>query len=59
MDATTAHGMSPDLVADQILEAVALKQRDLVIASPQHHLALYLATIAPVLMDKILQFRSA
>eukprot|EP00731_Ephydatia_muelleri_P029411 Em0020g1055a len=56
MDATTAQGMCPDFVAERILEAVALKQRELVIASPHHHLALCLATVAPGLMDRILQF---
>ena len=38
--------------------AVATEERELVLAKPHHHLAIYLKYFCPGLLDKILQRRS-
>jgi dehydrogenase/reductase SDR family protein 7B len=57
-DVTTAKGMSPEYAAQQILQCIAEGGRSLVLATPTHHLALYLSFFWPSLLDWILQRRA-
>ncbi|CAI8008624.1 Dehydrogenase/reductase SDR family protein 7-like, partial [Geodia barretti] len=58
LDPTTAKGMSPEYVAVKILYTVAEGGRSLVVATPTHHLALYLSFFWPSLLDWVLQQRA-
>ena len=58
VDANTSRGMSPHHAAGTILEAVAKGRRDLVLAKPLHHLALYVQVFCPSLLDWVLQQRT-
>lgn len=57
LDKNTANGMSAEVVAKAILEGVARKSRDIVLASPVHKLAIYLNLLVPSLMDHLLRIR--
>lgn len=57
-DTTTAKGMSAEFAAQQITQCIAAKGRSLVLATPIHHLALYLSFLWPSLLDWILQKRA-
>ena len=56
-DRNTAKGMSAEYTAQQLLQCIAAGGRSLVIATPTHHLALYLSFFWPSLLDWILQKR--
>ena len=58
MDDTTARGMSPEMVAKEIVMAIACGKRELVIAKPLHRLAVYINVLAPGLLDWVLQIRA-
>jgi dehydrogenase/reductase SDR family protein 7B len=58
LDPTTAKGMSPEYVAEKILYTVAEGGRSLIVATPTHHLALYLSFFWPSLLDWVLQQRA-
>jgi len=51
MDATTHHGMTPQYAAQQILQAIASQQHEVVVASPLHRMAVYLRVLSPSLLD--------
>ena len=57
MDPSTAHGMTPQRAARAILEAVAWERRELILAKPVHHLAVYLGVLWPSLLDWVLNCR--
>ena len=57
-DRTTARGMSAEYAAQQLLQCIAAGGRSLVLATPTHHLALYLAFFWPSLLDWVLRQRS-
>ena len=56
-DGTTARGMSAEYAAQQIMQCIAAGGRSLVLATPTHHLALYLSFFCPSLLDWVLQQR--
>jgi len=58
MDATTHHGMTPQYAAQQILQAIASQQHEVVVASPLHRMAVYLRVLSPSLLDWILRFKA-
>lgn len=58
MDKTTSQGMFPITAAKLSLEAIALEERERVIASPLHQGALYLKLIWPTLLDWLLRKRA-
>ncbi len=57
LDKNTANGMRAEDVAKAILEGVAEKRRDIILASPVHKFALYLNLLAPSLLDYVLRIR--
>ena len=58
LDSTTSKGLSADRAAQCVLEAIALKDRERIIASPTHHVAVYLKLLAPSLIDWALRKRA-
>lgn len=59
MDETTAKGMSPEYVADKIIEAVAAETKEIVLAPLSHKFAILLRTLAPSLYFLIMSRRAA
>ena len=57
-DPNTARGMDPADVAHRIMTAIATEKRELIIAKPHHHLAVYLKLFSPSLLDWALRKRS-
>ncbi len=57
MDKNTANGMTAEAVAKEIVEGVARRCRDIILASPIHKLAVYLSVLAPSLLDYMLKLR--
>ncbi|XP_003387672.1 PREDICTED: dehydrogenase/reductase SDR family member 7B-like [Amphimedon queenslandica] len=58
LDATTSNGLSAERAAQCVLEAIALKERERIVASPIHHVAVYLKLLSPSLLDWALRKRS-
>ena len=58
VDATTAKGMDPHDAAKVILHAVASRQREVILAKPFHHLAVYMNLLCPSVLDWVLKKRS-
>jgi len=58
MDENTAKGMSPEYVADRILEAVAFDTKETVLAPLHHKFAILLRTLAPSLYFFIMSRRA-
>lgn len=58
LDGSTARGMSPQSAAQRVVQAVSLGERELILASPSHHAAVYLHLLLPFLLDRILQLRT-
>ena len=56
-DANTSHGMAPHWAARVILQAIAEERRELILAKPIHHLAVYLRIMFPSILDWILRQR--
>jgi short-subunit dehydrogenase len=59
MDANTANGMSPEYVADKIIEAVASETKEIVLGPLTHKLAILLRTLVPSLYFLIMSRRVA
>ena len=58
MDTTTLHGMTPQYAAQQILQAIASQQHEVIVAAPLHRMAVYLRVLSPSLLDWILRFKA-
>lgn len=58
MDQSTATGLPPSRCAQQLLEAVVCKQREVLIASSLHKAAVWLEAAAPSLLFRFIQHRS-
>lgn len=58
VDATTAKGMDPHDAAKAILQAVASGKREVILAKPLHHLAVYMNVLCPALLGWVLKKRS-
>lgn len=59
MDENTAKGMSPEYVADKIIEAVAAETKETVLAPLSHKFAILLRTLVPSLYFLIMSRRAA
>lgn len=57
-DPSTSRGMAPQWAAQQILSAIALQERELVLAPAHHRIAVYLRLLCPALLQQALQLRS-
>ncbi|XP_077980813.1 dehydrogenase/reductase SDR family protein 7-like [Glandiceps talaboti] len=58
MDSTIMRGMTPEYVANQILQAVANKQEDIILGPFTHKAAIYLRTLLPAVFNKIMEARA-
>ena len=58
MDATTATGMSPLYVAEEIFAAVTFQKDDILLAPLIHRLAVYIRNICPGLFMKLMKSRA-
>ncbi|XP_054891280.1 dehydrogenase/reductase SDR family member 7B [Poeciliopsis prolifica] len=58
MDKTTASGWEPRDVAHEVLKAVRLKSKDVVLAGPLPTVAIYLRTLWPALFFKLMASRA-
>ena len=58
MDATTASGMPPEYVANRILQAVARRQDDVVVASLLYRMVVLLRALQPNLFFWIMARRA-
>ena len=56
-DPHTARGLTPHRVARAVLEGVAEGRREVVVAKPLHHLAVYGRVWCPGLLDWVLRHR--
>ncbi|XP_004449751.1 dehydrogenase/reductase SDR family member 7B isoform X2 [Dasypus novemcinctus] len=58
MDETTAHGQSPEKVAQEVIAAVGKRKKDVVLADLLPLLAIYLRTLAPGLFFRLMASRA-
>ncbi|XP_064113288.1 dehydrogenase/reductase SDR family protein 7-like isoform X1 [Macrobrachium nipponense] len=59
MDATTASGMKPEEVAEQIVSCIISGYEELVLAPLSHRVAINLRTISPSLLSRVMKRRAA
>jgi len=59
LDPTTASGMCPSFVAEQILDCVMYPQNELTLADLKTQVAIYLRTVWPSLYFKLMEWRAA
>ncbi len=57
VDPTTASGMSPRVAAKRLLLGIAQQQGDVVLADTKSVVAIYLHTVAPWLVEKVLKLK--
>lgn len=58
LDKTTAMGRDPGDVAQAVLKAVRQRSKDVILAGPLPHLAIYLRTLWPALFFKLMSSRA-
>lgn len=58
MDETTAKGMSPDKLAERILQCILRKEPDIIVSDVQAKIAYYLRHLCPSLYFWIMSMRA-